>query len=142
MPLREVHEREIVAAPVDHEHELPNAPDGVGVLAVIEYRVSDGSLDAFLAAISERQKIRLRDGAREVTLFQDAVDAEVWAERFYVSSWAEHRRQLARRTLRAKQLDDALLQYHSGEYPPQHRYYLKRRLRRDGEGLSSPASLA
>jgi hypothetical protein len=142
MPLREVHEREIAAAPLDAEDHLPDAPPGVGVVVVIEYRVLEDSLETFLPAVTERQRIRLRDGARQVTLLQDAVDAEVWAERFHVRNWTEHRRQLARRTVHAKQLDDALLECHAGEDPPQHRYYFERRARLDGEGLNSLVSFA
>lgn len=136
MPLREVHEREITTVPLNLDDQLPDAPAGVGVVVAIEYRVPQGSLETFLSAVAERQRIRLRDGARDVTLLQDAVEPELWAERFYVRSWIEHRRQLARRTLHAKQLDDTLLQCHAGEDPPQHRYYFKRR-GRIGNGPNS-----
>ncbi|MXP41125.1 MFS transporter [Altererythrobacter soli] len=136
LPVREVGASEIAPAPDELGDPLPDAPLGVGVVVAIEYRVPASRRDAFLAAISKRQRMRLRDGARQVTLMQDAVDEELWTERFCVRCWTEHRRQLSRRTLDAKELDEALLSCHSGMDPPQHRYFFERSVR-SGRRLAS-----
>ena len=135
MPLREVDESEVTVAPLDGEDALPEAPLNVGVVVVIEYCVPADRLEEFTCAVTERQRIRLRDGARQVVLLQDAEDRDLWAERFFVRSWTEYRRQLTRRTLEAKQLDDTLLRCHAPRDPPSHRYYFERRVRINGEGM-------
>jgi len=142
MRLREVQEHEIATAPVEMDEGLPGAPAGAALVVVIEYRVPPAQLGSFLKIMAERQRIRLRDGARRVMLLQDATDPEVWAERFHVRSWTEHRRQLARRTLAAKQLDEALLGCHAGESPPECRYYLERRPPYAADAVRGPLSLA
>jgi hypothetical protein len=137
LPVREAGAGEIAPAPDELVDPLPTAPLGVGVVVSTEYRVATSRLEEFLAAMAERQRMRLRDGARQVTLVQDAVDQELWSERFCVRCWTEHRRQLSRRTLDAKELDEALVGCHSGDNPPQRRYFYERRVRTYGRGLSA-----
>ena len=142
MPLREVDESEVTAAPLEGEDDaLPQAPADRGVMVVIEYQVPPTRLEEFIAAVTDRQRIRLRDGARQVTLLQDAEDPEHWSERFYVRNWLEHRRQRARRTMAAKQLDDILARCHAGAEPPVQRYYFEHRFRSDQQASSTPFPL-
>ncbi|HZF46087.1 MAG TPA: MFS transporter [Sphingomonadaceae bacterium] len=140
LPVEEVHSSALTSAPQEDEKDLPEAPQGrgVSVVVVIEYVVPAAMLEDFLAAITVRQHIRMRDGARQVTLLQDATNAELWAERFQVRSWAEHLRQRQRRTLEAKEYDDFLSRCHRGPQPPLTRFYFEHRARPDsGERIVS-----
>ncbi|OJW75865.1 MAG: hypothetical protein BGO57_16530 [Sphingomonadales bacterium 63-6] len=140
LPVEEVHSSALTSAPQEDEYDLPDAPQGrgVSVVVVIEYVVPAGMQEDFLAAITARQHIRMRDGARKVTLLQDATNAELWAERFQVRSWAEYLRQRQRRTLEAKEYDDFLSRCHRGPQPPLTRFYFEHRARPDsGETLVS-----
>lgn len=140
LPVEEVHSSALTSAPQEDEYDLPDAPQGrgVSVVVVIEYVVPAAMLEDFLAAITARQHIRMRDGARKVTLLQDATNAELWAERFQVRSWAEYLRQRQRRTLEAKEYDDFLSRCHRGPQPPLTRFYFEHRARPDsGETLVS-----
>lgn len=138
LPVEEVHSSVLTSAPHEDEHVLPEAPEGVGVVVVIEYIVPPARLEDFLAAVTARQHIRMRDGAQKVTLLQDATNGELWAERFQVRSWAEYLRQRQRRTLEAKEYDDFLSECHGGTQPPVTRFYFEHRARPDsGETMVS-----
>jgi len=138
LPVHEVPSDVLTAAPQEGEEMLPEAPAGVAVVVVIDYRVPASMRERFLATVTARQRIRMRDGARQVTLLQDAASEELWAERFHVRSWAEYLRQRERRTLEAKQLDDALAECHEGAGLPETRFYFEHRTRPDsGEVIVS-----
>jgi MFS family permease len=127
MPLREVRPSEVTAAPDDERAMPPGQPPGTELVVVVRYRIASAHVGDFLALITARQRIRRRNGARHVTALQDATDPECWVERFQVRTWADHRRQLARRTLEAKNLDDMLRRLHDGAGPPEISYYFEKR---------------
>jgi hypothetical protein len=99
------------------------------VVVVIEYRIPPERLEAFISTVTERQRLRLRDGARQVTLLQDAEHPERWAERFFVRNWTDYRRKQSRRTIEAKQLDDRLADCHDGPEAPTQHFYFEQRIR-------------
>jgi hypothetical protein len=138
LPVEEVSSSALTSAPHDDEENLPEAPPGVGVVVVIEYVVPEERRDPFLGAVMARQRIRMRDGAKQVTLLQDAANSDLWAERFHVRSWPEYLRQRKRRTLEAKELDDFMAECHLGEHLPVKRFYFERRTGPDsGESVVS-----
>src|SRR3546814_5205873 len=53
----------------------------------------------FLAAMSERRRIRRRDGAQGWSLLRDLSDPELWVERYHVSTWLDYVRHNSRRTV-------------------------------------------
>jgi len=130
MPLREVDESEITLVSGEGEGDtLPRAPADLAVVVVIEYSIAPKRLEEFVAAVAERQRLRMRDGARQVTVLQDVARPEVWAERFFVRNWTDYRRKQSRRTLEAKQLDEVLADCHAGASAPAQRFYFERRIR-------------
>lgn len=138
LPVGEVASEALAAAPQTVDETLPDAPAGVGVVVVIEYLIASERRETFLETAAARQRMRMRDGARQVTLQQNAMDARLWSERFHVRSWTEYLRQCERRSLEAKQLDDLLADCHQGDRPPITQYYFENR-----QGLDSkepPAS--
>ena len=68
------------------------------VAILIEYRIEPANQTSFLAAMKERRRIRLRDGARDWSLAQDVSHPALWIERFRVSNWAAYIRYHERRT--------------------------------------------
>ena len=68
------------------------------VAILIEYRIEPANQTPFLAAMKERRRIRLRDGARDWSLAQDVSHPALWIERFRVSNWAAYIRYHERRT--------------------------------------------
>lgn len=64
----------------------------------IEYRVKPEDWAAFSRAMRNRQRIRLRDGARNWALWQDTSDRTRWVESYRVVTWADYLRHNSRRT--------------------------------------------
>lgn len=68
------------------------------IVVRIEYRIREADIPAFLSTMSERRRIRLRDGARHWSLLRDLADPELWIERYHVATWLDYVRHNQRRT--------------------------------------------
>jgi hypothetical protein len=84
------------------------------IVITIEHRIAEGDIGRFLSVMSERRRIRLRDGARHWSLLRDLEEPELWIERYHVATWVDYVRHNQRRTraddpnsvaLRALQID-------------------------------------
>lgn len=102
----------------------PPEGDRGPVLILIEYRVQSENRDDFLQAIYRLSAERRRDGAYSWGVTEDTADPEVMLEWFMVESWAEHMRQHHRVSKADDDLQNAVLCYHSGEYPPLVRHFV------------------
>jgi MFS family permease len=84
------------------------------IVITIEHRIAEGDIPRFLTVMSERRRIRRRDGARHWSLLRDLEEPELWIERYHVATWVDYVRHNQRRTraddanssdLRALQID-------------------------------------
>lgn len=69
---------------------VPLEPRSGPVVITVEYRIEPHNIVAFLAAMTERRRIRRRDGAHRWTLLRDLHDAELWIERFHLATWLDY----------------------------------------------------
>jgi predicted MFS family arabinose efflux permease len=76
----------------------PSQADAGPVMVSVEYRVSAANRTEFLAAVASVARERLRDGAYDWDIFQDAAHPDRLVEIFFVDSWLEHLRQHQRVT--------------------------------------------
>lgn len=77
----------------------PSVPgDGKIVVIIVEHQVAPEHAAAFRALMTERRRIRLRDGARHWTLLRDLARSERWIERYDFPSWMDYVRHNSRRT--------------------------------------------
>ena len=60
------------------------------VVITIEYVIRQEDVRAFLAVMSERRRVRRRDGARHWTLLRDLADPELWVERYHTPTWLDY----------------------------------------------------
>jgi len=74
------------------ETAVPLEPRSGPVVITVEYRIEPHNIVAFLAAMTERRRIRRRDGAHRWTLLRDLHDAELWMERFHLATWLDYAR--------------------------------------------------
>jgi MFS family permease len=88
------------------------------VVVTIEYRIREEDILPFLAAMSERRRIRRRDGARNWTLLRDLSDPEVWIERYHTATWAEYMHHNSRTTQEDAVTPERLRALHRGPNPP------------------------
>lgn len=80
------------------ETQVPVTPRSGPIVIRIEYRIREADIQAFLEAMGERRRIRLRDGARHWSLLRDLADPELWLERYHVATWLDYVRHNQRRT--------------------------------------------
>jgi predicted MFS family arabinose efflux permease len=66
------------------------------VLELVRYRVDPAERDAFVAAMAEVRRVRLRCGALVWRLYGDVAHPERFAEVWVVGSWTEHLREATR----------------------------------------------
>jgi MFS family permease len=97
------------------------------VQIVIEYRIALEDRDAFIDTIIELSSERLRDGAYDWDIYEDAAEIGRMVETFHVSSWLEHQRQHQRVTLADHDVQQRVLQFHRGSSPPVVRHLLAAR---------------
>jgi MFS family permease len=69
------------------------------VVTAIDYRIDPARAADFVAAMAERRRIRVRDGARGWMLLQDVADPSHWTERFYSPTWLDYLRTRNRLTV-------------------------------------------
>lgn len=93
-------------------------PDRGPVQIVIEYKIAPEDREAFLATIRELSRERMRDGAYDWDVFEDAAEVGRMIETFRVSSWLEHQRRHHRVTSADKDVQARLLLFHKGASPP------------------------
>lgn len=96
------------------------------IVITIEYRIPADRGPDFVAAMSERRRVRMRDGARHWTLMQDLHDPELWVERYHVSTWIDYVRHNQRRTHADAASSERIRQLHAGQGEPVVRRMIER----------------
>ena len=110
---------------VSGEVELDRGP----VQIIIEYKIAAQDRETFLATIGELRSERLRDGAYDWDVFEDAAEPGRMIETFLVSSWLEHQRQHRRVTVSDQDVQARLHQLHKGAKPPVVHHFIAARPR-------------
>lgn len=98
LPAAEAMNLDPIARWTEPETAVQVEPRSGPIVVTIEYRIAESTIPAFLAAMDERRRIRIRDGARNWTLLRDLGDAELWLERYHVATWVDYVRHNQRRT--------------------------------------------
>lgn len=88
------------------------------VVVMIEYRIDPVALPAFLRAIEELKRVRMRDGSLRVGVFTDIAQPDRQVEFFMVASWGEHLRQHQRFTQDDVTIERMVQQFHLGPNSP------------------------
>ena len=102
--------------------DLDLQPRSGPIMVTVEYEIAEEDVPAFLAAMAERRRIRIRDGARHWTLLRDLEHANRWIETYHVPTWIEYIRHNERRTQADAAITEELYALHQGkERPRAHR---------------------
>ncbi|MGV7217798.1 MFS transporter [Bradyrhizobium sp. UFLA05-112] len=96
------------------------------IVVNIEYLISESNVDNFLGLMRERRRMRSRVGARYWALLRDLQISSQWTETFRTPTWTDYLRLNHRLTTADKQLDERLLELHTGPHPPQTRLSIER----------------
>ncbi len=93
-------------------------PEQGPVLVTVEYLIDPESVDDFLKAMKDFERILRRDGASRWGLFADPARPGRYLETFLVESWAEHMRQHARITREDLAAQARVRSFQIGDSPP------------------------
>ena len=112
---------------------LPVEPRTGPVVVTIEYVILQADILEFLGAMTERRRIRRRDGARNWRLLRDLADPQLWIERYETPTWLDYVRHNSRITHHDAIIPERLRALHRGPDAP--------RVRRMIERQSAPSAL-
>jgi predicted MFS family arabinose efflux permease len=105
---------------------VPVEPRTGPVVITIEYVIRQVDHLQFLAAMSERRRIRRRDGARNWRLLRDLSDPELWIERYETPTWLDYLRLNSRMTRTDAIIPESLRALHRGPGAPHVRRMIER----------------
>ncbi|MFD1913685.1 MFS transporter [Halodurantibacterium flavum] len=88
------------------------------IMIMVDYRIDLADVPEFLRLMTERRRIRRRDGARNWALLRDLEAPEIWTESYHVATWDEYLRHNLRRTKADAEVTEALRALHRGDEPP------------------------
>lgn len=92
--------------------------NGGPVLVTVEYRIAPERAAEFVKAMQRMRAQRMRTGAYQWGLFNDAEDPTRFVETFLSESWAEHLRQHNRVTVTDRDVQAAIGAFHLGPEEP------------------------
>ena len=101
----------------------PEPEDGP-VIIMAEYIVNEEHIAEFTKSMNALARIRLRDGATHIGVYQDIANPTRMVEFFIVDSWAEHLRQHDRFTHADYEIRQEVLKFHIGVEPPKITHFL------------------
>lgn len=93
-------------------------PTSGPIMIEVEYRIADTDVHEFLDVMSERERIRIRDGARHWTLTRDVERPEIWWEIYQTPTWVDYLRHNSRRTKADAEVSDRLFALNRGPDTP------------------------
>lgn len=88
------------------------------IMIMVDWDIPPENTDAFLALMTQRRRIRLRDGARQWALLRDLENPDIWVESYHVATWTEYIRHNQRRTQVDAENLDHLRKLHRGPDAP------------------------
>ena len=103
---------------VEPSLRLDIKPRSGPIAILIDYEIDDSDLAEFMAVMTDRRRIRLRDGAQNWNLMRDLENPDIWTESYHVPTWVEYVRHNHRRTQADAESWDRVLALHRGETRP------------------------
>ncbi|RWE21473.1 MAG: MFS transporter [Mesorhizobium sp.] len=96
------------------------------IVVKVEYSIPEKNVEAFLDQMRERRRVQSRVGARRWNLQRDLQEPSHWTETFRTPTWMDYLRLNHRLTASDKELDQRLLELHTGELPPRIKLSIER----------------
>lgn len=100
------------------ETQLPIEPRSGPVVVSIAYRIREEDIDAFLAVMDDRRRVRRRDGARQWCLLRDLAEPDVWVEKYQTATWLDYIRHNQRITQADADIAERIRALHQGPDKP------------------------
>lgn len=84
------------------------------IVIMIDYEIAEADIPEFLALMSDRRRVRIRDGAGQWALMRDLEKPEIWTETYHTPTWVEYVRHNQRRTQADAAVGDRIRALHRG----------------------------
>lgn len=102
--------------------QLDIKPRSGPIMIMVDYEIDQADVPRFLELMSQRRRVRIRDGAQQWALLRDLENPDIWTESYHVPTWVEYIRHNQRRTHADAVVFDQLSALHRGrERPRVHR---------------------
>lgn len=88
------------------------------IMILVDYEIAQADVPAFLAAMTLRRRIRIRNGAQSWALLRDLEKPDIWTETYHVPTWVEYVRHNERHTQADAEVSDSLRKLHRGSKGP------------------------
>ncbi len=88
------------------------------IVIITEFRIAASDTANFLALMTQRRRIRRRNGGHGWELARDLGDPQLWIERYYVPSWSEYLRHRERLVTHEAAVFGAIKALHIGAEAP------------------------
>ena len=88
------------------------------IVVLVDYTIHEENVAEFLALMSERRRIRIRDGARQWALMRDLENPDIWTETYHTATWADYVRHNQRRTQADSAVWKRIRELHAGSEGP------------------------
>ncbi|WP_313001278.1 MFS transporter [Brevundimonas sp.] len=98
--------------------QLPIEPRSGPIVVSIAYRIREQDIDAFLAVMDERRRVRRRDGARQWRLLRDLAEPDIWVEKYQTATWLDYVRHNQRITQADADISQSIYALHQGPDKP------------------------
>jgi hypothetical protein len=96
------------------------------IAIMIEYIIREEDVPEFLAAMTERGRIRRRDGARNWVLARDLEHPDLWLESYHTPTWLDYIRHNHRATYADISVTERIRALHKGPERPRVRRWIER----------------
>ncbi|MDD8022729.1 MAG: MFS transporter [Paracoccaceae bacterium] len=97
--------------------QLDITPRSGPIMVMVDYQIDQTDVPQFLDLMSQRRRVRVRDGAQQWALLRDLENPDQWTESYHVPTWVEYIRHHERRTQADAAVFDQLRQLHRGPGP-------------------------
>jgi hypothetical protein len=121
--------------------KLDLMPRSGPIVNLVDYIIADEDIPAFLALMSRRRRVRIRDGARQWGLMRDLEHPEIWTETYHTATWADYVRHNQRRLQVDAEIWDELRKLHRGEEAPKVHRLIERQTIQPRELLPKPVHI-
>jgi len=105
------------------------------IMIMVDYTIEQENVPAFLAAMTERRRIRIRDGARQWALLRDLENPEIWTESYHVPTWVEYLRHNHHLTQADIEVTETLRGLHQGPARPRVHRMIERQTVPQGDDM-------
>jgi MFS family permease len=96
------------------------------IAIMIEFIIREEDVPEFLALMTERGRIRRRDGARNWVIARDLEHPDVWLETYHTPTWLDYIRHNTRITQADAAITERIRELHAGEERPRVRRWIER----------------